>query len=71
MGDNGIPKLLDFGIAKLLDAHPSDYPEQALTRADMRLYTPEYASPEQLRGELITTATDIYALGLLLFHLLC
>jgi serine/threonine-protein kinase len=61
-------KLLDFGIAKLLDASvvPSLAPP---TRTSMRLMTPEYASPEQVRGEPITTAADVYQLGLLVFEL--
>ncbi|MEE8526465.1 MAG: serine/threonine-protein kinase, partial [Thermoanaerobaculia bacterium] len=61
----GVPKLLDFGIAKLLD--PSD---AEVTLAEDRLMTPRYASPEQVLGDLITTASDIYTLGLLLYKLL-
>ncbi|PYQ60428.1 MAG: serine/threonine protein kinase, partial [Acidobacteria bacterium] len=53
---DGAPKLLDFGIAKLLD--PTQEPF-ALTRLDLRPMTPEYASPEQVRGEPITTASDV------------
>jgi len=65
---DGTPKLLDFGIAKLLD---SDDPElSARTMTGMRLLTPDYASPEQVRGDAVTTATDVYALGVLLFELL-
>ncbi|HEX8692900.1 MAG TPA: serine/threonine-protein kinase [Longimicrobium sp.] len=64
----GQPKLLDFGIARLL-AQGEAAPETALTRAGLRLMTPEYASPEQARGEPVTTASDVYALGVLL-HLL-
>ncbi len=66
---DGIPKLLDFGIAKLLT--PAGYDESAVhTRPAERLMTPEYASPEQIRGEAITTAADIYGLGVLLYELL-
>ena len=60
----GEPKLLDFGIAKLLEG---DYGQ--VTRASERLLTPDYASPEQIRGEAVTTATDVYALGVLLYEL--
>ena len=65
--DEGVVKLLDFGIAKLLDAEAAEGP---MTRADVRVMTPEYAAPEQIRGEAVTTATDVYALGVLLFELL-
>ena len=63
---DGTPKLLDFGIAKILER---DSPVDT-TRTMFRLLTPESASPEQLRGEAITTATDVYALGVLLYRLL-
>jgi eukaryotic-like serine/threonine-protein kinase len=65
----GTPRLLDFGIAKLLDVR-DDASLGAATAADVRLFTPEYAAPEQFRGEPPTTATDVYALGVLLFELL-
>lgn len=65
---DGTPKLLDFGIAKLLSPDPGE----ALTRTEtaIRLMTPDYASPEQVRGGTITTATDVYALGVVLYELL-
>jgi eukaryotic-like serine/threonine-protein kinase len=66
---DGTPRLLDFGIAKLLDASHSN-PGDPATRPTERMMTPEYASPEQVRGGTITTATDVYALGLLLYELL-
>jgi eukaryotic-like serine/threonine-protein kinase len=66
--NEGVPRLLDFGIAKLLS--PECQQTRLVTRADSRLMTPEYASPEQVRGEPITSATDIYSLGVLLYELL-
>ena len=62
-------KLLDFGIAKLVNPvlGPADQP---LTRTEWRVMTPEYASPEQIRGDSLTTASDVYALGVLLYELL-
>jgi serine/threonine protein kinase/tetratricopeptide (TPR) repeat protein len=65
----GAVKLLDFGIAKLLNADAKSSPAAA-TRDIGTLMTPEYASPEQARGEAVTTATDVYQLGLLLYELL-
>src|SRR5215813_10465163 len=65
----GVPKLLDFGIAKLLD-HESLGQGDGKTTTLMRLMTPEYASPEQVRGDNVTTATDIYSLGAVLYELL-
>ncbi|MEM8930849.1 MAG: serine/threonine-protein kinase, partial [Acidobacteriota bacterium] len=66
----GEPKLLDFGIAKLLDPERADQ-TVAHTMTGMRWLTPEYAAPEQVRGEPLTTAADVYALGVLLYELLC
>ena len=65
--DAGEPRLLDFGIAKLL---AEDEAEVTLTRSGLRLMTPQYAAPEQLCGETVSTATDVYALGLILYELL-
>ena len=64
---DGSPKLLDFGIAKLLDPEAG---REAVTRTGMRLLTPEYASPEQVRGERVSISTDVYALGAVLYELL-
>ncbi len=66
---NGEPKLLDFGIAKLLESH-SIKQTIAVTREGTLLLTPEYASPEQVRGESPTIAADVYALGVLLYRML-
>ena len=66
---DGSPKLLDFGIAKILDTQSgSTQPDPTLTM--FRALTPKYASPEQIKGELITTATDVYSLGVVLYELL-
>ena len=64
---DGQPKLLDFGIAKLLD--PDSRGDSTMTSL-ARPMTPDYASPEQILGQPVTPATDVYALGLLLYELL-
>lgn len=66
---DGNPKLLDFGIAKLQQPANGDSPFP-MTRTAVRLLTPEYASPEQVRGETVTSASDVYSLGVVLFQLL-
>ncbi len=64
----GVVKLLDFGIAKLVELDPDRTTQ--MTGPGVRLMTPAYASPEQVTGAFVTTATDVYVLGLLLFELL-
>jgi len=66
--EEGTPKLLDFGIAKLLD--PELYFQTQAEGTAARAMTPEYASPEQVRGDAINTASDVYALGIILYRLL-
>jgi len=66
VGEDLRPKLLDFGLARLLEPHPAREP----TATAQLMLTPSCASPEQLRGEVLTTATDIYSLGVLLYSLL-
>ena len=69
VADDGRAKLLDFGVAKLVE--PDSQPERTeLTRMTGRIFTPEYAAPEQILGLPITTATDVYSLGVLLHVLL-
>ncbi len=67
VAEDGTVKLLDFGIAKLLE---DDAPDALATRTGVRLLTPSYAAPEQILGEPVTTATDVYALGIVAFELL-
>jgi eukaryotic-like serine/threonine-protein kinase len=62
--NSGQVKLLDFGIAKLIE------PDASITASASRRFTPEYAAPEQVRGEAVTTGVDVYALGLLLYDLM-
>ncbi len=66
---DGVPKLLDFGIAKLLNPELSSDTREP-TVMELRVMTPEYASPEQMQGKAVTTASDVYSLGVLLYELL-
>jgi serine/threonine-protein kinase len=67
----GQAHLLDFGIAKLVDPHAGDDPPASqLTQAPGRVLTPDYASPEQIRGDAIGTASDVYSLGVVFYELL-
>jgi serine/threonine protein kinase len=65
---DGTPKLLDFGIAKLIE--PAAAAGSIVTQTGLQPLTPEYASPEQIRGGPITTASDVYSLGVVLYELL-
>jgi tetratricopeptide (TPR) repeat protein len=66
----GNAHIVDFGIAKLLDAEPESSAPSHLTQMHGRVFTPDYASPEQIRGWLVTVASDVYSLGVVLYELL-
>ncbi len=66
VNEDGEPKLLDFGISKLLDTNA----DEGTQVTQLGALTPQYASPEQIRGEPVTTATDVYSLGVVLFRVL-
>ncbi len=69
VSDDGVPRLIDFGIAKLTDAD-DDGRDSVVTQPAQRIFTPNYASPEQAGGGQLTTASDVYSLGVLLYELL-
>ncbi|MBI3450183.1 MAG: tetratricopeptide repeat protein [Acidobacteria bacterium] len=66
----GVPKLVDFGVAKLLEEARPGAAAAERTLAPLRMLTPSYASPEQIRGDPVTTASDVYSLGVLLYEML-
>ena len=68
VGEDGRPRLLDFGIAKLLDSEGGE--PETVTRMENRAFTPAYASPEQIRGEPVTAASDVHSLGVMLYELI-
>ena len=68
VGPDGVPRLLDFGLAKVVAGAEGKPVER--TQTALRLLTPEYASPEQVRGEELTTTSDVYSLGVVLYELL-
>ncbi|HXU46933.1 MAG TPA: protein kinase [Thermoanaerobaculia bacterium] len=70
VSERGEPKLLDFGIARLLEAGGGPGAEAEATQTQQRAMTPSYASPEQVRGEAVERASDIYSLGVVLYELL-
>ncbi|MEO7794138.1 MAG: serine/threonine-protein kinase, partial [Thermoanaerobaculia bacterium] len=67
---SGAPKLLDFGLAKLLEPGFEAGIDPNVTKTEFRALTPAYAAPEQILGEPVTTATDVYSLGVILYELL-
>jgi eukaryotic-like serine/threonine-protein kinase len=67
--EDGIPKLLDFGIAKIVGPEPETIGSDR-TLTVMRIMTPDFASPEQVRGDAVTTSSDVYSLGVILYLLL-
>jgi len=66
VSEDGTPKLLDFGIAKVFQSEEQD----EMTITNLQVMTPEYASPEQIRCEVVTTSSDVYSLGVILYQLL-
>lgn len=67
--ENGQPKLIDFGIAKILTEEGAGDPDLPRTRAGAQILTPEYASPEQWRGETVSPASDVFSLGVMMYEL--
>ena len=69
-GDKELVKVLDFGIAKLLEANQMSSPQRVLTKAGMIIGTPQYMSPEQCQGKELERASDLYSLGIIAYELL-